>query len=224
MHETILIDISIPMSAATPPWPGDTPFSCGWTCRREQGDSVNLGTITSSPHVGTHADAPVHIESDWAASESLPLGAFVGECVVLALPEGFPVTQDITTDHLAALITATCGDRAVTRVLMRTGYSLSARVFPDDWPALTPDAAQWLLARGVRLWGTDAPSVDRRTSKDLPVHHALFAGGAFVLETLALDGVTAGVYELLAQPLAIEGADAAPVRALLRRWRTATTG
>lgn len=217
MDEPILIDISIPMSADTPPWPGDTPFSCGWTCRREQGDSVNLGTITSSPHVGTHADAPVHIESDWAASESLPLGAFVGECVVLALPAGFPVTQDIGVDDLAALMSAACGDRVTTRVLMRTGYSLSRRVFPDDWPVLTLEAARWLLARGVQLWGVDAPSVDRRTSKDLPVHHALFAGGAFVLETLALDGVEPGLYELLAPPLAIEGADAAPVRALLRR-------
>lgn len=217
MDDAILIDISIPMSADTPPWPGDTPFSCGWTCRREQGDSVNLGTITSSPHVGTHADAPVHIESDWAASESLPLGAFVGECVVIALPPEFPVTQDIGVDDLAALLSAACGERVVTRVLMRTGYSLSQRVFPDDWPVLTLEAARWLLARGVQLWGTDAPSVDRRTSKDLPVHHALFGGGAFVLETLALDRVTPGVYELLAQPLAIEGADAAPVRALLRR-------
>jgi arylformamidase len=159
----------------------------------------------------------MHVESDWPASESLPLGAFVGECVVLALPVSFPVTRDIDADALAALLSAVCGDRPVTRVLLRTGYSLSGRVFPDDWPALTPHAAQWLLARGVCLWGTDAPSVDRRTSKDLPVHHALFAGGAFVLETLALDGVEPGVYELLAQPLAIEGADAAPVRALLRR-------
>jgi arylformamidase len=217
MDEPILIDISIPMSADTPPWPGDTPFSCGWTCRREQGDSVNLGTLTSSPHVGTHADAPVHIESDWAASESLPLGAFVGECLVLALPQGFPVTRDISADDLAALMSAACGERVVTRILLRSGYSLSRRVFPDDWPVLSLEATQWLLARGMQLWGTDAPSVDRRTSKDLPVHHALFAGGAFVLETLALDGVTPGVYELLAQPLAIEGADAAPVRALLRR-------
>lgn len=217
MDQPILIDISIPMSADTPPWPGDTPFSCGWTCRREQGDSVNLGTITSSPHVGTHADAPVHIESDWAASESLPLSAFVGECVVIALPPEFPVTQDIGVDDLAALMSAACGERVVTRVLLRTGYSLSQRVFPDDWPVLTLEAAHWLLARGLQLWGTDAPSVDRRTSKDLPVHHALFAGGAFVLETLALDGVEPGLYELLAAPLAIEGADAAPVRALLRR-------
>ncbi len=96
MNTPRLIDISVPLSALTPPWPGDTPFSCGWTCRREQGDSVNLGTIQTSPHVGTHADAPFHVESHWAASEELPLAAFVGEAVVLALPTGHPVSDDIS--------------------------------------------------------------------------------------------------------------------------------
>lgn len=211
-----LIDISVPLSAATPPWPGDTPFSCGWTCRREDGESVNLGTITTSPHVGTHADAPFHVESHWRTAEVLPVDAFVGEAVVLSLPHGHPVTDDISVAILATLLAEVCGDRPVTRLLMRTGWSLSGGVFPDDFPALTLDAAHWLLARGVRLWGTDAPSVDRRTSKTLPIHHALFAGGAWVIETLALDHVAPGVYELLAAPLAIEGADAAPLRALLR--------
>jgi len=220
MSKPTLIDISIPMSAATPPWPGDTPFSCGWTCRREDGDSVNLGVITSSPHVGTHADAPVHVESHWGASESLMVDAFVGACVVLALPPQHAVMQDVDVALLSRLLSEQhpghAPDRWPARLLLRTGFSLHTRVFPDDWPALTADAATWLTSRGLRLFGTDAPSVDRRTSKDLPVHHALFSGGAFVLETLGLDDVVPGSYELLAQPLAIEGADAAPVRALLR--------
>jgi arylformamidase len=53
----------------------------------------------------------------------------------------------------------------------------------------------------------------------LPVHNTLFGGGSFVLENLALEGVPVGHYELLAQPLAVQGADAAPVRALLRAKR-----
>jgi arylformamidase len=81
---------------------------------------------------------------------------------------------------------------------------------------LTVEAAEWLVGRGLRLWGSDAPSADHRSSQTLPVHHALFAGGAYVLENLALDGVPPGAYDLLAAPLLVHGADAAPVRALLR--------
>ena len=207
-----LIDISVAMAATTPPWPGDVPFSCGWTCRREQGESVNLGVITSSPHVGTHADAPMHVESDWRASESLPVGVFVGECVVIALPADHPVTEDINQSLLSELL----GSRPPARVLLRTGYSVAHGAFPANWPALTAEAARWLIEHGVRLWGSDSPSADRRESKTLPVHHALFEGGAYLLENLALDQVPVGRYELLAQPLAVHGADAAPVRALLR--------
>ncbi len=208
-----LIDISIPLSATTPPWPGDVPFSCGWTCRIESGESINLGVLTSSPHVGTHADAPLHVDSSWSASESLPASLFVGECVVIALPPSHAVETDIDAPLLASLL----GHSPPARVLLRTGYSVAGGMFPDDWPALTVDGAQWLLSHGVRVWGSDAPSADRRSSKTLPIHHALFGGGAYVIENLALDHVAPGVYELLAQPLAIHGADAAPLRALLRR-------
>ena len=207
-----LIDISIGLSATTPPWPGDVPFSCGWTCRQEQGESVNLGVITSSPHVGTHADAPMHVESDWRASESLPVGVFVGECAVIALPSDHLVREDISEALLESLL----GSRPPARVLLRTGYSVAHGAFPADWPSLTLEGVRWLLAHGVRLWGSDSPSADRRDSKVLPVHHAVFEGGAYLLENLALDHVEVGRYELLAQPLAVHGADAAPVRALLR--------
>ena len=37
-----------------------------------------------------------------------------------------------------------------------------------------------------------------------------------IRKNLRLDGVVPGRYELLAQPLAVHGADAAPVRAMLR--------
>ncbi len=213
----MLIDISVPLSPFTPVWPGDTAFSCGWSCRRESGDSINLGTITTSAHVGTHADAPVHVESAWGASESLPPSVFVGPVLVLALPSSHDISVDVNADMLQEMWSALVGDQPFTRVLLRTGYSITGGSFPNDWPVLTADAVQWLLDRGVRLVGMDAPSVDRRTSKELPIHHALFAGDAYNLENLALDHVAPGVYELLAQPVAIHGADAAPVRAMLRR-------
>lgn len=220
-HADALIDISTPFAAGAPPWPGDTPTSCGWLARREDGSSVNLGIVTTSPHVGTHADAPLHVESAWPASESLPIGAFVGTAVVVSvasLPAG-PI-------ELAALQQALSGAgghdtlsaRAVpARLLLHTGATVARGAFPDAWPTLAPEAVAWLLAGGLQLLGTDAPSVDARTSTDLPVHHALFAGGAYVLENLSLDAVVPGAYELLAPPLLLAGADAAPVRAVLRR-------
>jgi arylformamidase len=76
--------------------------------------------------------------------------------------------------------------------------------------------ARVLTQRGLRLLGMDAPSVDERESRALDVHHALFDGGAYVLENLDLRDVRPGRYELIALPQRLGGLDAAPVRALLR--------
>ena len=66
-------DISVPLSPATPPWPGDTPFSCGWTWSIAAGASVNVSAITTSPHVGTHADAPLHVHDAWPSAAAGPI-------------------------------------------------------------------------------------------------------------------------------------------------------
>jgi len=73
-----------------------------------------------------------------------------------------------------------------------------------------------LLGRGLRLIGVDAPSVDERHSKSLPVHKMIFSGNACILENLDLRRIPAGSYELIAFPIKIMSLDAAPVRAILR--------
>jgi arylformamidase len=207
--ERDLIDISIAVSATTPEWPGDTPFSCGWIARRADGESVNLSEFTCSPHVGTHADAPLHVEDGWPGAEALPLSAFVGTAYVLdAQGAGAVLSLEWMQQQFAG--------EAPERLLVHTGRSVASGAFPSEWGVLSQDAARWLVQGGMRLFGTDAPSVDDRESKTLPVHHELFVRGAYVLENLSLGDVTPGWYELLAAPLKLVGLDGAPVRAVLR--------
>ncbi|MCC6929183.1 MAG: cyclase family protein [Gemmatimonadaceae bacterium] len=207
-NDRALHDISILLRPGTPEWPGDTPYDCRWTARRAGGSSVNLSCISGSPHVGTHADAPLHVQDGWPASHQLPLEAFVGRCRVVdvTLSDG---PLDVAQLGLAD------GER-VQRLLLQTGRCIAAGAFPERWPALATRCVDLLLQRGLRLLGVDCPSVDERESSSLDVHHRLFAGGAWVLENLDLSGVAPGEYELVALPLRIDGLDAAPVRAALR--------
>ncbi len=205
-----MLDISVSLSASTPEWPGDTPYSCGWTWRIAAGASVNVSAITLSPHVGTHADAPLHVRDGAAASDALPLDAFVGEALVVDVSD---CAGPIDRSGLE-----TRGWRPGTRrLLLRTGQTVAAGPFPAAWPALSPACAASLAADGLQLLGVDCPSVDARDSQSLEVHHALFDGGACVLENLDLRAVTPGRYELVAPPIKVMGLDAAPVRAVLRR-------
>ena len=204
----MLYDISIAVRVGTPEWPGDAPFGCGWTTRIADGASVNLSSVSGSPHVGTHADAPLHVQDGWAASDTLPLVAFLGEVLVLDVSGSGPGPLPLAPDDSRLA--------GVERLLLRTGRTIAAGRFPADWPVLSAATAAALAQRGVRLVGVDAPSVDERESKSLEVHRALFTGRACVLENLDLREVPEGRYELIALPQRLVGLDAAPVRAVLR--------
>lgn len=206
-------DISVPFAEATPEWPGDTPCSCGWASEMTRGASVNVSRWTTSPHVGTHADAPLHVAMGGAGADQLPIEPFLGEAQLV------DVTGHRGELSLAALRGA--GLRSGTvRLLLRTGRSVAAGSFPEEWPWVAPEAAEALARGGLRLLAVDCPSVDGRESKTLDVHHALFGNGAYVLENLDLRGVAAGAWFLFALPLAVGAVDAAPVRAFLRPLTT----
>jgi arylformamidase len=209
-----LIDASVPLRPGTPEWPGDTPYACGWTARVADGSSVNLSSITLSPHVGTHADAPLHVRDGWPASDALPVAAFVGAAVVVDVSDADGELDEAGLRARAAAQGVVLDGAA--RVLVRTGRTIAAGTFPEAWPWLAPACVRALAARGLVLLGVDAPSVDARDSRTLDTHHALFGAGAFNLENLDLRGAAPGSYELLAPPLSLDGLDAAPARALLR--------
>jgi arylformamidase len=204
----VLHDISVAVHAFTPEWPGDAPFTCGWTARIDSGASINLSSVSGSPHVGTHADAPLHVRDGWPASDELPLEVFLGEALVLDVSDSAPGPITLAADDPRLV--------GVRRILLRTGRSIAGGEFPSAWPVVSSATASALVAGGLRLLGVDAPSVDERESKSLAVHHALFGGGAFVLENLDLRAIPEGRYELVALPQRLVGLDAAPVRAILR--------
>ena len=160
--------------------------------------------------MGTHADAPFHVDPQGMTADAMALPAFAGPATVV----------DVTGHEGPLSIEALgIGGHFPVRLLLRTGRTIAAGRFPARWPWIEPGAARDLLARGLRLVGVDAPSVDGRDSKSLDVHRTLFSGGAFVLENLDLSHVAAGHYELSAFPIRLGGLDAAPVRAVLRRLR-----
>jgi arylformamidase len=208
-------DISVALRPGTPEWPGDVPFSCGWSMQMAAGANINLSHLAMSPHVGTHADAPLHVIRDAPDSGAFPLDVFRGPAYVLDLPESlqgcaYPSEACIELEDLEPLLPPD-----VQRLLIRTDASTAEGEFPALWPSLTPACVRAMCARGLRLLGVDAPSVDPREAKVLEAHRALFEGGGFNLENLDLRGVAQGWYELVAYPLRLDGLDAAPVRAVL---------
>jgi len=202
-----LFDITLPMSTELACWPGDAPFRFVWTCRRSDGESVNVGQVSMSVHTGTHIDAPFHFSDAGPTVENLSLEPFIGPARVIDLSGRSTIQrQDLEQFDLSQ----------TPRVLLRTGAWLEHHLFPQAIPTMTPDVPGWLASQGVILVGVDVPSVDAIESKDLPIHLALGAHRIAILESLHLACVPEGVYELIALPLKLVGADGAPVRAILK--------
>jgi arylformamidase len=204
-----LWDISPPVHAGSPVFPGDTPFGQAWAARIGPGCPVNVATLTLSPHTGAHADAPLHYDDAGAPAGELDLAPYLGRCRVVHAIDRGPLLRP---EHLAHVLDATLPPRVLVRCYRRAPLDR----FDAALPAFAPETVEALADRGVRLVGIDSASVDPADSKALPSHQVLRWRGLRVLENLVLDDVPEGDYELIALPLKLVTADASPVRAVLR--------
>jgi len=207
-----LWDISPPVDARSPVFPGDTEYRQVWGATIGPACPVNVSAITLSPHTGAHADAPLHYEAGAATIGEVPLGPFLGPCrVIHAIARG-PLVE---LRHLAHALPPAAAPLP-TRVLVRTYARAPLDRFDPDCAAFAPATVEALADLGVSLVGIDTASVDPTASKTLDSHQVLRRRGLRVLENLVLDDVPEGDYELIALPLRLTSADASPVRAVLR--------
>jgi arylformamidase len=211
-----IIDISQPIDSTTACFPGDVPFSKQITVSYQQSNVINLTALTMSPHVGTHADSPVHIRGDmneqWGMADGMPLEPFVGTALVLDLAPTTGVIQlDLLKDQLDER------RELPARVLFRTANEIRYDKWEGTYSYFSVDLIQYLSSRGCVLMGIDTPSVDHIDSKELQAHNALFNANMCWLENLDLTKVSEGEYTLIALPLKFRELEASPVRAVLLR-------
>ena len=215
LDELPLWDISPPVQPGSPVFPGDTPYQQRWSAQIEPGCPVNVSAITLSPHVGAHADAPLHYDPAGRAVGTLDLAPYLGHCRVIHTIGVHPL---ILWEHIAHAVQG-----LPPRVLVRT----YARAPVDRWDAslaaFAPETVERLADAGVRLIGIDTASIDPADSKALASHQVIRRRDVRVLENLVLDAVPEGDYELIALPLKLTTADASPVRAVLRALPTRTS-
>ncbi len=203
-----VIDISVPNARGMHVYPGDPVLRVESVRRIAQGDPCNLSLLTLGSHTGTHVDAPYHFLADGPRLGDVGLDRMIGEALVADL------------SGRAAIDAA-----ALEGVALRHGDILLCRTdnswrwekpeFQRDFTHLTEDAAQLLVARGVRAVGMDYLSIERFGSEGFPVHHRLLAAGVFVIEGLDLRAVEPGRYTLVCLPLKFPELDGAPARAVL---------
>lgn len=179
---------------------------------------ANIMHMSMVVHHGTHLDAPNHFIDDAPSFDQVPLSRLYGPGVVWS----FDVSEYGLID-VPDLEKATPEARPGDIVLFDTGWSL--RIEDPSYvrhASLTPAAAEWLLAKNVKMIGVDFATPDRAPDNRpegfyWPVHHILLPHGILIAEHVNNPGALSNRrIEAIFAGLSIADADGAPVRALAR--------
>ena len=219
-----LIDLTHPLEAATPPWPGNPPTAVdvlsaipaerGPGQRGVPGAPVtcNASAFYSCNHTGTHMDAPAHFYNGVPTIDQVPLDHCIGRAVLVDMSD-LGARGEISPDDLLLHREAIS---ATGKVVFRTGWSghWGRDDYFTDYPVLSESAAIWLVEQGVHLVGLDAPSVDYEPH---PAHYVLLGAGMVIVENLTgLEQIATDVFELIVVPLKLRNLEASVVRAVAR--------
>jgi arylformamidase len=209
-----ITDISVGLRNDLPVWPGDSPVSLTRERDIAAGDPVTVSRLECCVHSGTHVDAPSHFLAAGSQIQDLDLTVLIGPALVVEVSASQASQAIQATDLEAAGIPA-----GTLRLLLKSGNSglwqASPTEFVEDFVALSPDAAEWVVDRGIGLVGIDYLSIQRFADQDPATHTILLAAGVIILEGLDLNAVAPGDFELVCLPIKLLEAEGAPARAVL---------
>ncbi len=206
-----IYDITLTITPDLPTWPGDPPIVVDRFVKKEDGAPNNVTRIDMCVHVGTHVDAPFHfLGGDTPTVEALSLKTLTGRVYVLELPQ----VDLITAQALEQADIPPRTRRLIFKTRNSDLWSNPTHPFNTNFVSISPDGAQFLVERGVKLVGVDYLSV-APYSDPIPTHEILLKAGVVVIEGLDLSRVSQGRYSLYCLPLKLAGSDGAPARAIL---------
>ncbi|NPV52469.1 MAG: hypothetical protein HPY71_02985 [Firmicutes bacterium] len=157
-------------------------------------DSVGPEYMEFPSHLGTHVEIPYYNSEDTGPMKdierdiySTPLEQLIGTAAVIDLTTKGPVELITARDLTNQGTNVQRGDI----VILKTGYTdryYELDEYFDLSPALSEDAAGWLVDRGVRMLVTDIASVDRQRPSygELPertIHSILFKHNIPIVES-----------------------------------------
>lgn len=171
---------------------------------------VNVTQISISVHTGTHIDAPSHFVKNGRTIDKIDLNKLIGRCYVCDIGERDNIDLNFLKDRRFP--------RGIKKIIFKTKNSnlWGDDNFHQNFVALTPTGARWIVRKKISLVGIDYLSIQGFSEKSNQTHKILLNKGVVIIEGLDLRGVKQGIYEIIALPIKIQGSDGAPARVILK--------
>lgn len=221
---TRVIDLSHPITAVMPVWPGDPAPSLTPAASYEE-DGYFIQQLTLGEHTGTHWATPRTFLPGGRSADQFEAGELVRPAVLIDLA-GSPVDRLVTVPELTAWESE--HGRIVPGCVVVLGFGWHqhwaepAAFFGLDgagaqhWPGLTPDAARFLMQdRGAAGVGTDTAGIDGGNSEDLAAGRLVAEADGLLLECLTgLEQLPATGWTIVIGGLAVTDGSGSPARVL----------
>lgn len=212
-----IIDLSVPVDTETKS-PPSTDLRVDLTPHRRGPGHWQASVVTQSVHTGSHIDAPVHCYADGPTTSDIPLERVIGTAVAVDCTRVEP-EQPVDVAVLEAA-RADIADGDI--VILHTGWSDRMwGTFPDYFtrsPYLTPEAAEWLVARRPKAVAFDffeeyCARLPDFTSEDFVCHRILLGAGIPLMEQLTnVRAVGRSRFDFYSPFYKLAGCDGAPAR------------
>ena len=171
----------------------------------------NNGTLLHSfqmgTHTGTHLDAPAHVIPNSNTLNNFSLDSFSGLAIRIKLNQ---------FDFLDKI------NYKIDGIIYDTGWYKKFKspeiFFGKKRPIISKNFIDKCLARNIKFFGCDLPSVDKSGSVDKPVHNSLLKKNIILYECLTnLNKLPLSKpFEFYGFPLPLNNLDGSPVRAVAK--------
>ncbi len=225
LRNSRLIDLSQPLEEHMPHYSAHSKFFHNLWGSYGHGDRSLTYQLVMNEHNGTHVDAPAHFISDAKSQahvtiENVPLTRLMGRGARLdcrTLSEGEYVSRSLVAEWEAAHGALAAGDI----VLFNFGWSAHWGLRPhdkryvDDWPGVSMEAAEYLVAKAVAAFGVDTLSPDPPEAlRTKPIHPFVLEKQVLIMENLCNLDQLPDFFLFLALPLKIRRGSGSPIRAV----------
>ncbi len=225
LRQAKLIDLSQAYEEHMPNYPAHSKFYHNLWGSYWHGDRSLTYQLVMNEHSGTHVDAPAHFITDskphaHVTIDRVPLTLLIGRGARLDcrnLKEGDYVSKSFVTTWEAEHGALAVGDIVLLNFGWDAHWSLrpKSKRYLEDWPGLSMEAAEYLIAKSIAAIGVDTLSPDPPEAlRNKPIHPVVLEKQVLIIENLCSLDQLPDFFLFLALPLKIRAGSGSPIRAV----------